>query len=178
MVEVFLPAFNRLTLHHGAGGYGLLISFAGVTCLFGTMVLTPLFTRLGYGPGLIAALVLRGVAFLPVAFVDSWALAAVFIAIAAIPDGSFFPMSRTVQQRLIPAGVRGRVQGAKGALGVAGFPLGSAVGGLLVAAVGTRPVAVAIALGYFPLALAVRLTPQVMRPEPAVPARIPIDAAA
>lgn len=162
MMEVFLPAFNTLTLQQGAGEYGLLVSFAGATCLFGTLVLTPIVTRLGYGPALVLMLAVRGIAVLPLALVGSWGLAAVFVAIAAIPDGSFFPISRTVQQRLIPAAVRGRVQGAKGALGVAGFPLGSAVGGLLVAAIGTRPVAVIMALGYVLLALAIVLTPQLM----------------
>ncbi len=40
-------------------------------------------------------------------------------------------------------------------LGAAGFPLGSAVGGLMIAAAGTRVTAAVMALGYLPLALAV-----------------------
>jgi MFS transporter, DHA3 family, macrolide efflux protein len=163
MMEVFLPAFNKLTLHQGASEYGLLVSIAGVMCLVGTLALTPLVTQLGYGPGLVLVLVTRGLAVLPLAFVGSWALAVVFVAIAAIPDGSYFPISRTVQQRLIPASVRGRVQGAKTMLGILGFPLGGAVGGLLLASFGPPAVAAVIGLGYLPLALAVMLTPQVMR---------------
>jgi MFS family permease len=163
MMEVFLPAYNKLTLHQGAAAYGLLISAAGAMCLLGTLALTPLAVRLGYGPGLIVVLVARGLAVLPLAFVGSWGLAVLFIAIAAVPDGCFFPMSRTVQQRLIPPGVRGRVQGAKGALNVLGFPLGGAVSGLLLATWGPPTTAIVMGLGYLPLALAIVLTPQIMR---------------
>jgi MFS family permease len=182
MMEVFLPAFNKLTLHQNASEYGLLVSIAGATCLFGTLVLTRLVIRLGYGPGLVLVLAARGVAVLPLAFVGSWGLAAVLVGLAAIPDGCFFPISRTVQQRLIPPAVRGRVQGARAALGIAGFPLGSAAGGLLVAAIGAPAVAVVMAVGYLPLALAVLATPQLMglvapigNGQPAVAAEVPAN---
>jgi MFS family permease len=154
-MEVFLPAFSKLTLHQGPAVYGLLVSLAGLTSLAGTLCLTPLVTRLGYGAALMAVLAVRGLAVLPIGFAGSWQLAAVFVALAAVPDGSFFPISATISQRLVPPRIRGRVAGASGALGAAGFPLGSAAGGLVIAAVGTRPVAVAMALGYLPLAAAV-----------------------
>jgi len=175
MVEVFLPAFNKLTLHQGAAAYGLMISFAGVASLVGTMLLSTWLTKLGYGRALICGLLLRGLLFAPVAIAGNWALAAIFVAASAVPDGAFFPIARTVQQRLVPKGVRGRVQGAKSTLGVAGFPLGSAIGGLLIGAFGPRPVAVVIALGYLPIALAIQLTPHIMSGDP-VPAEI-VDAA-
>jgi MFS family permease len=154
MMEVFLPAFSRLTLHEGPAVYGLLVSLAGLTSLAGTLFLTPLVTRLGYASALIVVLVVRGLAILPIAFVRWW-LAAVFVALAAVPDGSFFPISATIRQRLIPRQARGRVAGASGALSAAGFPLGSAAGGLLVAAAGTRFTVAAMAFGYLPLAAAV-----------------------
>jgi MFS family permease len=162
MMEVFLPAFNKVTLHQGASAYGALVSIAGAACLLGTLALTPLVTRLGYGPGLVLVLAVRGLLVLPLAFIGSWGIAAVLVALAAVPDGSFFPIARTVQQRLIPADVRGRVQGAKVALGVTGWPLGSAVGGLLVAAAGAPAAAAVMAVGYLPLAAAIVLTPQLM----------------
>lgn len=163
MMEVFLPAFNKLTLHQGAAAYGLMVSLAGAASLVGTLALTPFVSRLGYGPGLVLVLVARGLFVLPLAFVGSWGVAALFVALASVPDGSFFPIARTVQQRLIPASVRGRVAGARGALGIVGWPLGSAIGGLLVAGIGTRAVAVVMALGYLPLALVVLATPALMR---------------
>jgi MFS family permease len=162
LMEVFLPAFSKLTLHQGPAVYGLLVSLAGVTCLAGTLCLTPLVSRLGYGPALMVVLTVRGLAVLPIAFAGSWGLAAVFVALAAVPDGSFFPISATIRQRLIPAQARGRVAGASGALNAAGFPLGSAVGGLLIAAVGTRVTAAAMALGYLPLAAAVLPVPSAL----------------
>jgi predicted MFS family arabinose efflux permease len=170
MMEVFLPVFNKVSLGESASAYGVLVSVAGGASLLGTLALTPLLTRLGYGPGLVLVLVARGVAVFPLAFVNSWGLAALVVAVAALPDGSFFPMARTVQQRLIPAGVRGRVQGAKGALNVVGWPLGSAAGGLLFAAAGAPATAVIMAVGYLPLALLIVLTPRFMRQDAATPA--------
>lgn len=162
MMEVFLPAFNKLTLHEGPAQYGLLVSIAGLACLCGTLLLTPLVDRLGSGPALALVLVARSLAVLPLAFAGSWGIAAILVAIASVPDGSFFPISRTIQQRLIPAHLRGRVQGARGALGAAGFPLGAALGGLLVARIGAGPTAAVMAVGYLPLAAAIMLTPQLM----------------
>jgi MFS family permease len=163
MMEVFLPSFNRITLHDGAGAYGLLVSIAGVACLVGTVGLSPLLTRMGYGPGLVTSLIVRGILVAPLAFVGSWGVAAAFVALAAVPDGCFFPIARTVQQRLIPPGFRGRVQGARGLLGVAGFPLGSAIGGVLFPLLGAHGTAAVMAVGYLPLALAVLLSPPLMR---------------
>jgi MFS family permease len=62
-------------------------------------------------------------------------------------------MADNVARGCLMAGLA--VAGATGTLGAAGFPLGSAVGGLMIAAVGTRLTAAAMALGYLPLALAV-----------------------
>lgn len=162
MMEVFLPAFNKITLHQGPAGYGLLVSIAGLASLCGTLFLTPLVTRFGHGRALAIVLIARAVTVAPLALARSWALAAVLVAAAAVPDGSFFPVNRTIAQRLTPARLRGRVQGAKGLVGAAGFPLGSAVGGLAVASLGGHLAAVIMALGYLPLAALVFLTPQVM----------------
>jgi MFS family permease len=162
MMEVFLPAFNKLTLHQGPGQYGLLVSLAGAACLCGTLFLSRIAIRLGYGPGLVAVLAVRGIAILPLAFVGSWGLAAVFVAIAALPDGGFAPLSYSIQQRLIPAHMRGRVQGAKATLSLAGWPLGCAVGGVLFSAIGAHSVVALMAIGYLPLAVTVLLTPTLM----------------
>jgi MFS family permease len=163
MYEVFLPAFNKITLEESAATYGLLVSISGGASLLGTLALTPLLTRLGYGPALVLVLAVRGLAALPLAFIGSWGLAAFFVALAAMPDGSYYPLARTVGQRIIPPSVRGRVQGAGAALGVAGWPLGAAVGGLLMATTGPPATAVVMALGYLPLAVLILLTPALRR---------------
>jgi predicted MFS family arabinose efflux permease len=168
MMEAYLPAFSKLAVHGGPATYGLLVSLAGVGCLCGTMLLTPVVIRLGYARALVVVLAARGLLILPLAAAGSWWLAIVILLVASVPDGSFFPITRTVQQRLIPAEYRGRVAGAKSALGVAGFPLGAAAAGLLVAGIGTGPTAVVMGLGYLPLALLVGLTVKqkdVTRPE-------------
>lgn len=170
MMEVFLPAFSKLTLHQGATQYGLLVSIVGAACLCGTLILSPFVGRLGPGRGLALVLAARGLLLFPLMFAGSFGIAALIVAIASVPDGSFFPISRTVQQRLIPAEVRGRVLGARGALTAAGFPLGSAACGLLVAGLGTGPTVGIMAAGYLPLAAAILLTPQLMISGPAVTA--------
>jgi hypothetical protein len=44
------------------------VSIAGLTCLAGTLFLTPLATRLGSGPALVLVLAARGLAILPLVF--------------------------------------------------------------------------------------------------------------
>jgi predicted MFS family arabinose efflux permease len=162
MMEVYLPALTKLTLHEPASRYGLLVSIAGLACLAGTLILTPFVGRLGPGRALAVVLAVRGLLLFPLAFAGTWGVAAIIVAVASVPDGSFFPVSQSIQQRLIPAELRGRVLGAKGALTAAGFPLGSALGGLLVAGLGTSAVAAIMAAGYLPLAAGILLTPELM----------------
>lgn len=155
LMEVFLPAFSKLTLHQGPAVYGLLVSLAGFACLVGTLCLTPLVTRLGYGPALIVVLAVRGLAVLPDRLRRVMGAGGRLRRAGGGAGRELFPISATIRQRLIPAHVRGRVAGASGALGAAGFPLGAAAGGLLIVAAGTRFTAAAMALGYLPLAVAV-----------------------
>ena len=157
MLEVFLPAYSASTLHGGPAQYGALVSVAGLGCLAGTLLLTPLVDRLGSARALAVVLAARAVALLPLAVAGSWAVAAVVLAAASVPDGPFFPISRTLLQRLVPAPVQGRVAGARGALGAAGFPLGAAAGGVLVAAAGTGVTVGVLAAGYLASAGAVLL---------------------
>ena len=166
MMEVFLPAFSKLTLHQGPAQYGLLVSAAEVTSLGGTLLLAPLAGRLGPGPALAAMLAARGLAIFPLVFAGSRALGVTLASAAAVPEGAVFPVLAATTQRLIPAAVRGRVQGAAGALGAAGFPLGSALGGLLVAAAGSRITVIVMAAGYLPLTAAVIRAPQLRRSRP------------
>lgn len=179
MMETYLPAFSKMAVHGGPATYGLLVSLAGAGCLCGTLLLTPVVSRLGYARALITVLVLRGLLILPLAAAGSLWLALIILCAASVPDGSFFPVSRTVQQRLIPAEYRGRAAGARSALSAAGFPLGSAAAGLLVAGIGTGPTAIVMGLGYLPLALAVGLSPHlkdVARPEPGARSAAPATA--
>lgn len=159
MMEVFLPAFNKLALHQGPGRYGLLLTVAGAASLSGTLLLG----RLWSAPALAALLTVRAVTIAPLAAVGSWGVAAAVVAVASVPDGSVYPVIGATQQRLIPAEVRGRVQGVNRALAAIGFPVGSALSGALVAAAGAGPAAVIIAALYLPLMAAIVMTPQLMR---------------
>jgi hypothetical protein len=129
MMEVLLPAFSKLALRQSATQYGLLVSIAGAACLAGTLILSPIAGRLGTGRGLALVLAARGLLLLPLMFAGLLRRGRSDRRDCVLPDGSFFSISRTVQQRLIPAEVRGRVLGARGALTAAGFPLGAAACG-------------------------------------------------
>lgn len=63
----------------------------------------PLVTRLRHGPALTVVLLLRMLAILPIAFAGSWWLAAVFVVLAAMPDGRLLPDLGDDQARLIAA---------------------------------------------------------------------------
>ena len=153
MTELFLPAFTRLVLHQGPAQYGLLVSVSGLAALAGTFLVAPLAGWLRPGPGLAVLLVTRAALIVPLALARSWLAGAVVIAAAALPDGAVYPILAAARQRLIPAAVAGRVQGAQSALSAAGFPLGSAVGGILAAGPGVPVLAVVLAAGYLPLAV-------------------------
>ncbi len=62
-------------------------------------------------------------------------------------------------QRLVPDDIRSRLAGTKMMISSLGFPLGSAIGGALVGAIGVPAVVLAIACAYLPLSLLPLLAP-------------------
>ena len=150
-LEVFIPSYSREVLHVGALGYGLLASAAGVGSLAGTVLLTSRAKRLRPGIALAVLLGLRALLLLPLAVVRLFGVACVFVAGSSAADGPYFPISRSIVQRAVPAQVRGRVLGARLALTAGAFPLGSALAGLALGAFSPDVVIVGMAALYVPL---------------------------
>ncbi|MDQ2811622.1 MAG: MFS transporter [Actinomycetota bacterium] len=150
-MEVFMPIYSREVLHAGALGYGLLASVAGIGSLAGTIFLTRYATRLRPGVALCVLLGLRALLLLPLALVRLLPVACAFMAGTSAADGPYYPISRSIIQRTVPAHLRGRVLGARLALSAGAFPLGAALAGLALGAFSVAAVLVGMAAVYVPL---------------------------
>ncbi len=82
----------------------------------------------------------------------------------------------TVVQERTPEHVRGRVIGALWALALAATPLGVALTGYLLEAVGLRPILIGVAVGYLVVTLSMFLNPALREMER--PARVSKGASA
>lgn len=133
--EVLLPLFVSQTLGGGPAQLGLLASIFGAATLLGTALLSPRVSHLPVRGVLAVSLLVRGTGVALLGGSRRVTPAAAAGATAMVADGPFYPVVRTAQQRLVPAHHRPLVSGARGALGVAGYPLGNAAGGLLGAQV-------------------------------------------
>ena len=87
------------------------------------------------------------------------AVAVVLLGLAAFAWGPYYVFERTLVQRLVPDDIRSRLAGTKMMISSLGFPLGSAIGGALVGAIGVPAVVLAIACAYLTLSLLPLLAP-------------------
>ena len=156
--EVFYPVFVLDTLALDSDAYGLLVSVSGGLSLAGTVLLTPVFRRWRPVWALSIAVALRGALLLPVAGSRGLRSATFWAASSTALDGPFFPLARAQSQRLVAAEERGSVTGARVSLSVAGYPLGNAVGGLLLAGISGPLMIAALALCHLPLAALIWLS--------------------
>ena len=163
IATVLYPVYCRTYLHVTAGGYGVLVSAAGVGALLGVVAGTGLFGRLATqgasaahgapAPWLrIGALIARGAPlFGLLRFAPDLPVAAVLLGLATFCWGPYFALDRTLTQRLVPDDVRGRLVGVRMAVSSLGFPLGSAIGGALIGAAGAPTMILAVAAAYLAL---------------------------
>jgi MFS family permease len=131
-LEAALPVYSRQTLHANAGGYGLLWTGFGIGAFAGVLTLTRLSHRWRPGLALPAIAVLWGALLCPLFFIRQLPLAMLCLGVAGASWAPYTPMETTLLQRLVPAGIRGQVFGARHSLVVAATPLGAACGGVLL----------------------------------------------
>ncbi len=124
--------------HRGAQSLGLLWSAFAVGALGGTLLWGRL--RLAWGlRGLVAGIIaLWGVFSGGIGFTDGVLPAAVLLALGGFTYAPYMIVFSLWRQRLVPDHLRGRVFGAVNSITGVGLPLGQAVGGLLIGAVGVR----------------------------------------
>jgi len=157
--EVLLPVFALNDLNLDTAAYGALVSALGLGSLLGLVTLTSVVRRLSPGAALGGVLVLGGVTYAPLALIDSLPVAFVVIFITGVASAPFYVVIRSARQRLIPKHIRGRVIGAGGVLGIAGFPLGSTLGGFALARLSVPSVIVLSAAALASLGAAVFMIP-------------------
>jgi predicted MFS family arabinose efflux permease len=123
----------------------------GAASLVGTVLLTPLLSDLPARRALSILLVGKAVVLAPLAVLGSPVVTGVALACAGLLDGPFYPISRSLIHRRVPADLRGRVFGAMGAVTGSAFPVGSALTGVALGATGAAWTVVLIAAAHLPL---------------------------
>jgi predicted MFS family arabinose efflux permease len=148
--------YCRTFLHVSAIGYGALVSAAGIGGLLGVVWGSGLSGRLAPALRIGGVIACGAPLFGLLRFAPDLAVAVVLLGLANFAWGPYFALDRTLTQRLVPDDVRSRLMGARMAISSLGFPLGSAIGGALIGAMGVPALILAIAgacltLGSLPL---------------------------
>ncbi|MGC1185543.1 MAG: MFS transporter [Candidatus Dormiibacterota bacterium] len=150
-VEVALPVFVSATLRAGPGilgGYWTLFALgATVGALAASWV-----QRFGLWRVAVAVMAGWGICLVPFGFVDSSLVGFIALAVGGLVYGPFLPLKQTIIQRYTPPGSLTAVAAATGILVVPAAPIGTAVGGPLVATIG--PGATLLASGLATVAAA------------------------
>jgi predicted MFS family arabinose efflux permease len=172
VATVLYPVYCRTFLHAGPAGYGVLMSAAGAGALLGVVAGPGLFGGLSPAARIGAAIGAGAPLFGLLRLAPGLAAAALLLGLATFAWGPYFVFERTLAQRLVPDEVRGRVAGARMTISSLGFPLGSAIGGVLLGGIGAPGVVVVIACSYLALALLPLLAPA-LRSLAVVAGRVP-----
>jgi predicted MFS family arabinose efflux permease len=131
--SVAISVYSKTVLQGGATEYGFLLSAFGMGSVLG-LLLVHRFLVQRERPGITLPFILTifGLLVTPLVFLRNFLIAILGLIVAGIFAAPFFPIEQTAVQRLMPVGLRGEVFGARGALGISGYPLGGAMGGVLL----------------------------------------------
>src|SRR5205085_6172942 len=77
-------------------------------------------------------LMLSGLFLAPLVFLRMLPVTMLFMALAGFAAAPYYVVEQSLMQRLVPKNVQGQVFGARGALSVAGYPLGGVTDGVLM----------------------------------------------
>jgi predicted MFS family arabinose efflux permease len=133
LAEVAIPVYSQKTLGTGAAGYGLLMSANGVGALLALALISQFWSRnKRQGLSFAMILIMSGLLLIPLVFLKILLVAMLFMALAGFAAAPYYVVEQSLMQRLVPKNAQGQVFGARVALGVAGYPLGGAIGGLLM----------------------------------------------
>ena len=137
LTEVAIPVYSQKTLNSGSAGYGLLMTAFSIGSLLSLAFISQRWihdSRQGITLALI--LLLSGLTLAPLILIHTLPLALLVIGIAGLAAAPYYVVEQSIAQRLVPEQVRGQIFGARGALNVAGYPLGGLTGGVLLATLG------------------------------------------
>src|SRR5256884_9694639 len=133
LAEVAVPVYSQKILGTGAVGYGLLMSAFGVGSLLSLSLISQFWSRNKRQVfSLATILILSGLFLAPLVFLRILPVAMLFMTLAGFAAAPYYVVEQSLMQRLVPKNVQGQVFGARGALSVAGYPLGGVTGGVLM----------------------------------------------
>jgi MFS family permease len=137
LTEVAIPVYSQKTLGSGSAGYGLLMTAFSIGSLLALAFISQRWTH-SRRQGITLALILlfSGLSLAPLIFIRTLPLALLVIGLAGLAAAPYYVVEQSITQRLVPEQVRGQIFGARGALNVAGYPLGGMIGGVLLGTLG------------------------------------------
>ena len=145
-------------LHADARTIGLIFSIGGIGAILGAVCAPLLKTRLRVGTIVIGVIIVQALAIGLLAVATSPLLLMAGWAIISLADPIYSVTVLSYRLTLIPDALQGRVTGVFRLLNNGGRPLGLAVGGFLLAALGPRPVLWIMAAGGMLIAIVVSRT--------------------
>jgi MFS family permease len=140
-----LPAFGAA--RGGPAVYGLLLGALGVGRLVGSVV-APYLEGVAYGRMTAVTYTLAAACWVAAAYAPSPAATVVLFGLAWVPAGVNGVFISTLNQRVFPRDLLGRVSTIKGTASGATLPLGSLVGGLVAEVLGVTTTMGLAALGF------------------------------
>ena len=161
---VVLPVFADANFG-SAVVLGIMFAGFGAGSLISTLLFGALCHRLPRRATLILCWVVVGLPFWILATTPSLPVTVAALAIMGLAAGPLNPIIFTVVQERTPEYLRGRVIGALWALALAATPLGVALTGYLIEAVGLRSILIGVAVGYLAVTLSMFLNPALQEME-------------
>jgi MFS family permease len=153
-----LIVLAQKTFHADARLIGLIFSVGGGGALLGSLLAPWIRTRVAVGRIIVGVLAIMALAAALLALAPSPALAMVGWASIALTGPVYSVTVLSYRLGLVPDALQGRVTSVFRLLNMAGQPLSLAVGGLLLAALGPRPVLWITAAGGMLTAIVVSRT--------------------
>ncbi len=135
LYAVILPVYAN-EIYQSALPLGLIFAALGAGSLVGNLVYAAVAPRLSRSVLLFGGFAVRALCFTVLLAVPPWWVIAAAIFVSASLFEPINPMSMSVMQEQVPAGMRGRVFGAISAFGASTLPLGVLVYGFLMSALG------------------------------------------
>ena len=158
LYAVILPVYVN-ERYGSAVNLGFIFTGLAVGSIVGNLIFAGLNQRLPRSGVIIGGFALRAVAFSVLVFVPSWSVIAGAIFIGAVLFEPINPLFMTIFQERVPAGMRGRVLSAAGALGAGTLPLGIVTYGYLLDRIGLDATLVLFVIVNTALPIAMFLTP-------------------
>jgi MFS family permease len=136
--QAILVLFAHEQLGLGSAGYGLLLAAHGLGGVLGSLVATRLGRHAGTATLLLAAVLVRAVAWLVFGTVaDAW-IAGAMLGISGITGAVFGVVGVSLRQAIVPDPLMGRVVSAFRMLGYGAVPVGAILGGVAARTLGLR----------------------------------------